>query len=324
MIELNRRAALGALLAAGVSGVHAQNDWPSKPIMLLLGFAPGGPNDLVARALSIRLSEQLKQQVVVENRPGANGNIAASAVSRAAPDGYTFLYNSSSLALAPALSGRQVIDPLRELVPVNGTATLPLVCVVEASFPANNYQEWVAHLKANPGRFNYGSAGTGNLAHLVPAQVLKNAGLSAVHAPYKGSSEALQGLVSGATQFQFDSVNSPLALIRSGRLKALFVTSARRSPVLPNVPTLSEVSTQNMDASGWQGIMAPPRTPPAIVQRFAIEVEKAMNSPEMQDALAAQGGYAIASNTESYAAFLSGEIARFKRIIEDLGISLEK
>ena len=323
MPNITRRDALALSLSLIAPMVRAQSDWPNKPITLLLGFAPGGPNDIVARALSLRLSDLLKQQVIVDNRPGANGNIAASSVARAAPDGYTFLYNSSSLALSPALYRKSLINPLHDLTPVNGTATLPLVCVVEASFPASNFREWAAQLKANPGKFNYGSAGTGNLAHVAAAMVLKANGLSAVHAPYKGSSEALQGLLSGATQFQFDSVNSPLALIRSGKLKALFVTSSERSPVLPDVPTLTQSGGPNVEASGWQGVMAPAKTPPAIVQRMADEIARVMNSAEMKASLAAQGAYPISTTPERYAAFFAEEMDRFKKTVDELNIKLD-
>ena len=323
MLIITRRSAITLSLLSLSTLARAQSDWPNKPITLMVGFAPGGPNDIVARALALRLSEQLKQQVIVENRPGANGNIAASNVARALPDGYTFLYNSSSLALSAALFRKSQINPLRDLTPVNGTATLPLVCVVAESFPANNFQEWAALLRANPGKFNYGSPGTGNLAHIAAAMVLKANGLDAVHAPYKGSSEALQGLLSGSTHFQFDSVNSPLALIKSGKLKALFVTSSERSPVLPDVPTLAQGGSPNVEASGWQGVMAPAKTPASIVQRMATEIAKVMSSAEMKASLAAQGGYVISTTPERYAAFLAGEIERFKKTVDDLNIQLD-
>lgn len=323
MLIITRRSAITLSLLSLSTLARAQSDWPNKPITLMVGFAPGGPNDIVARALALRLSEQLKQQVIVENRPGANGNIAASNVARALPDGYTFLYNSSSLALSAALFRKSQINPLRDLTPVNGTATLPLVCVVAESFPANNFQEWAALLRANPGKFNYGSPGTGNLAHIAAAMALKANGLDAVHAPYKGSSEALQGLLSGSTHFQFDSVNSPLALIKSGKLKALFVTSSERSPVLPDVPTLAQGGSPNVEASGWQGVMAPAKTPASIVQRMATEIAKVMSSAEMKASLAAQGGYVISTTPERYAAFLAGEIDRFKKTVDDLNIQLD-
>ena len=316
-------AALSLALAVPFP-LFAQAEWPSgRSIELVLGFAPGGPNDLVARALAQRLGDALKQSVIVDNRPGANGNIAAGIVARANPDGYTFLYNSSSLALSPALYKKMAVDPLKDLVPVNGTATLPLVMVAEASFPANNYAEWVALLKKNPGKYNFGSPGAGNLAHIGVEILLKVNGLQAVHAPYKGSSEALTGLLSGATQFQLDSVNSPLALIKGGKLKPLFVTSRQRSPVLPDVPTLAEQGVKDIDISGWQGIMAPAKTPPAIVQKMAAETAKVMNSADMKMALAAQGGFPISTTPERYAAFFAEELARFKKVVGEIGLSLD-
>ena len=324
MTHVNRRHVLGVALGALAAPLAwGQSDWPARPVVLMVGFPPGGPNDLVARALAQRLGEQLKQQIVVENRPGANGNIAASAVARAAPDGYTFLYNSSALALSPALYTKNIVEPLKDLAPVNGTAALPLVCVVQSSFPANNFKEWAAHLKANPGKFNYGSPGAGNLAHVAAAMILKANGLDAVHAPYKGSSEALQGLIGGSTQFQFDSVNSPLALIKSGRIKPLFVTSAQRSPVLPEVQTLVEGGSRPIDAAAWQGVMAPAKTPAAIVQRMAGEIARAMASPEMKATLAVQGAYVIATTAERYAAFFAEEMERYRKTVDDLGLKLD-
>ena len=284
---IHRRKVLGSaigLLAATTANLSwAQNEaWPTKPIQLILGFPPGGPNDLVARALALRLSEQLKQQVVVENRAGANGNIAAAAVARAAPDGQTFLYNSSALALSSVLYTKNQIDPRKDLLPVNGTAALPLVLIVEASFPASNFREWAAQVRANPGKFNYGSPGAGNLAHVAVAMILQANGLDAVHAPYKGSSEALQGLIGGSTQFQLDSINSPLALIKSGRIKPLFVTSSQRSPVLPEVQTLVEGGSSPIDAAAWQGVMAPAKTPLNIVQRMATPENFRSALPKMK------------------------------------------
>ena len=323
MKHIQRRQALAMAASAMALPAWSQSEWPSKPIVLMLGFAAGGPNDLVSRSLALRLSDQLKHQVIVENRPGANGNIAASAVARAAPDGSMFLYNSSSLALSPALYSKNIVDPLKDLVPVNGTAALPLVCIVESSFPANNFREWAAHLRANPGKFNYGSPGIGNLAHVAAAIILKANGLNAVHAPYKGSSEAIQGLLGGSTQFQLDSVNSPLSLIKSGKLKPLFVTSAQRSPVLPDVQTLVEGGSKPIDAAAWQGVMAPARTPPAIVQRMAAEISKAMNSPELKATLSAQGAYSIASTPEQYASFFADELERFKKTVDDFGLKLD-
>lgn len=319
----SRRSLLAFAAAAAAGNAWSQSSWPERPISLVLGFAAGGPNDLVARLLAKRLSEQLKQAVVVENKPGANGNIAASLVSHAAPDGYTFLYNSSSLALNLALYTKTAIDPLRELVPVNGTAALPLVCVVADSFPAKNFKEWAAQLKANPGKYNFGSPGNGNLAHVATEMVLKANGLEAVHAPYKGSSEALQGLLGGSTQFQFDSVNSPLSLIKGGRLRPLFVTSPSRSLLYPEVMTLNESGAQSIDATAWQGMMAPPKTPAAIVQRMAKEIANAMANEQVKAGLEAQGAYATASTPEQYTAFVTDQVQRFRKTVNELGLKLD-
>ncbi|MBC7376551.1 MAG: tripartite tricarboxylate transporter substrate binding protein [Burkholderiaceae bacterium] len=320
---MSRRSLLALAAAVAAGNAWSQSSWPERPISLVLGFAPGGPNDLVARLLAKRLGEQLKQAVVVENKPGANGNIAAALVSHAAPDGYTFLYNSSSLALNAALYTKTAIDPLRDLVPVNGTAALPLVCVVAESFPAKNFKEWAAQLKANPGKFNFGSPGNGNLAHVAAEMVLKDNGLQAVHAPYKGSSEALQGLLAGSTQFQFDSVNSPLALIKGGRLRPLFVTSSARSPLYPDVMTLKESGAQSIDAAAWQGVMAPPKTPAALVQRMAKEIASAMTNEQVKAALDAQGAYATSTTPEQYSAFVTDQVQRFRKTVNELGLKLD-
>lgn len=323
MPPISRRTVLGVGLAGLAGPLFAQAGWPTRQLSLVVGFPPGGPNDLVARQLALRLSEQLKQQVIVENKPGANGNIAAAYVARAPADGYILLYNSSSLALSTVLYPKKVVEPLAELTPVTATATLPLVCVVAPDFQAGNYQEWVARVRANPGKFNYGSPGAGNLAHVVPAMILRTNGLSAVHAPYKGSSEALQGLISGAIQFQFDSVNSPLGLIRSGRVKPLFVTSLQRSPALPNVPTMAESGVANFDMGAWQGVMAPAATPAALVQRLADEIGKAMNQAETKRLLGEQGTIVITGTPQRYAAFIAEQIDGYRKAVEAAGITLD-
>ena len=322
MSKLSRRAMLAAV--ASLAGpVLAQADWPTRPITLVVGFPPGGPNDLVARQLALRLADQLKQQVVVENRPGANGNIAAAHVARAPADGHTLLYNSSALALSAVLYPKKVVEPLAELTPVTATATLPLVCVVAPDFPAAHYEEWLARIRANPGKFNYGSPGAGNLAHIVPAMILKANGLSAVHAPYKGSSEALQGLIAGVIQFQFDSVNSPLGLIRAGKVKPLFVTSLQRSPALPNVPTMAESGVSNFDMGGWQGVMAPAGTPAPLVWRLAEEIGKAFAHPDTRKNLSDQGAIVITGTPQRYAAFIAEQIDGYRKAVDAAGVRLD-
>ncbi|GAA5234631.1 tripartite tricarboxylate transporter substrate binding protein [Verticiella sediminum] len=294
--------------------------WPERPLQLVVGFAPGGPNDIMARVLAEQLSAQLAQPVIVDNRPGANGNIAAGYVANAAPDGYTLLYNSSSLGLSPALYRNLPADPLRDLAPVNGTATLPLVMVVNKDFPASNFEEWVAQVKARPGGFNYGSPGIGNLAHIGMEMILKDRGLEAVHVPYKGSSEARSAVVAGMVQFQLDSVNSALGLIEAGSLKPIVITAQNGSEVLPEVGTLQASGVEGIELSGWQGVMAPARTPPDVIAKLSEEIALAMKSPKIVEALEVQGGYSIASTAQEYGEFLAQQIELFKTTVQDIGL----
>ncbi|NBQ89306.1 MAG: tripartite tricarboxylate transporter substrate binding protein, partial [Betaproteobacteria bacterium] len=244
----SRRAWLGAAAAVSTLGslalcspaAHAQASYPDKPIRMVIAFPPGGPTDLVARVLAQKLAEQMGQSVVVDNKPGANGNIAAELVAKAPADGYTLFYNTSAVALSPALYKKLGYDVRADFAPVALTAVIPLVLAVHPSVPANSVAEFIAHLKANPGKLSYGSAGNGNITHLGAYLMLQSQGLTAVHVPYKGSAPALTDAVAGQTQFLTDTINSALPFIREKRLRALAVTSLQRSPVLPEVPTLNE------------------------------------------------------------------------------------
>lgn len=319
---MRRRGLLAAPALLLASAARAQA-WPSRPITLVVASPAGGGTDFAARLVAEPLGQRLGQSVIVENRPGANGNIAAAAVARAAPDGYALLYNSSSIALSAAFYRNLTYDALRDLTAVNGTATLPLVTVVDANGPMRDAAGWAAQIRQRPGQLNYGSPGIGNLAHVGMAMILKNNGLHATHVPFRGSSEALTALIGGSIQFQLDSVNSPLGQIRAGRVRPLFVTSRQRSELLPDVPTAGECGLGDMDVSGWQGIMGPAGLPAGIVQRLGAEVARAMASPAMRDALSAQGAYAIAGTPAQYAAFLSAEIARFRALADELSIRLD-
>ena len=317
---LRKRIAVAALACLFAAPGIAQAEWPERPIHLVVGFAPGGPNDIMARVLGEQLSTQLKQPVIVDNKPGANGNIAAGYVANANADGYTLLYNSSSLALSPALYRNLPADPLRDLAPVNGTATLPLVMVVHKDFPASNFKEWLERVKEKPGVFNYGSPGVGNLAHIGMEMILRDQGLDAVHVPYKGSSEARSALVSGSVQFQLDSVNSALGLINAGSLKPIVITAQNGSDVLPNVQTLIDNGVQGIELSGWQGIMAPAKTPPAVIKKMSEEIALAMKAPKIVEALKAQGGYSIASTPSEYGEFVTQQIKLFNAAVAELGL----
>ena len=290
-----RRRALALTLAAGAAAAlpaaaSAQAAWPDKPIRMVLPFPPGGPTDLVARVLAAKLAEQLGQQVIVDNKPGANGNIAGDLVAKAPADGYTLLYNTSSIALSTALYKKLPFDVKTDFAPVALTAVIPLVLAVHPSVPAKTLPEFLKHVKANAAKLSYGSAGNGNITHLGAYLLLQRHGLTVSHVPYKGSAPALIDLASGQTQFMTDTVNSALPFIKDGRLRAIAVTSAQRTFVLPDVPTVAEQGVKGFEVGAWQGLLVPAKTPPAVVQRLNAEVNKALQATDVKARLAVQGG----------------------------------
>ena len=318
---LGRAALIAGLAASGLA--VAQGDYPSKPIRMIVAFPPGGPTDLVSRVIAQKVSEQVGQQVLVENKPGANGNIGAEQAAKAAPDGYTLFYNTSAITLSPALYSKLSFDPLKDYAPVVLTAVVPLVIAVHPSVPANNLKEFIAYLKANPGKATYGSAGNGNVTHLGAFLFLHANGLDAVHVPYKGSAPSLTDLVGGQTQFTAETINAALPYIRDKRLKALAVTSMKRTSVLPDVPTLNESGMKGFEVGAWQGIVVPANTPPAIVKRLNAEVMKALASPEVKARLAAQGAEPLGSTPGEYGAYIKSEMERWAKVVKQSGAKLD-
>jgi tripartite-type tricarboxylate transporter receptor subunit TctC len=315
-------ALLVCFLVAGALPVGAQ-DWPAKPIRIIVPFPAGGTSDVLARNLGQKLNEAWKQSVIVENRPGANGNIGAEAVAKAAPDGYTVLYNTSAITLSPSLYSKLSFDPLKDYAPVALTAVVPLVIAAHPSVPAANLKEFIAYLKSNPGKATYGSAGNGNVTHLGAFLFLQANGLEAVHVPYKGSAPSLTDLVGGQTQFTAETVNAALPYIRDKRLKAFAVTSLKRSNVLPDVPTLNESGMKGFEVGAWQGIVMPAKTPAAIVQRWNAEVMKALADPDVKAKLAAQGAEPLGSTPEQYGAYLKSEVERWSKVVKATGAKLD-
>ena len=324
---LTRRNALrtlGALSVAAMSGsALAQAAYPSKALKMILCFPAGGPTDNIARLLAVKLGELLGQAVVIENRPGANAVLAADAVSRSTADGYTLLYNTSSFALSAALSPKLPYNPTRDLTGVALTAAAPTVLIVNNDFKANNIKEFIEQVKANPGKFSYGSAGTGTITHVIPAQLLQTAGLNAVHIPYKGSAPALIDLFGGQIQFAIDAMSSALPYIRDGRVRALAVTSKERIAALPNVPTVSESWISGYEASAWQGLMVPAAVPAPIVARLNQEILKVLAMPEVRAQMVRQGTDPLGSTPEAYNAYLRAEIDRWTKVARAGGITLE-
>ena len=313
--------ALTGLLTAPVA--LAQAAYPDKPIKLVLPFPPGGPTDLVARVLAQKMGEQMGQPVLVENKPGANGNIAADMVAKAPADGYTVLYNTSSIALSATLYKKLNYDVRTDFAPVALTAVIPLVLAVHPSLPVTNVQEFLNYVKANPGKLTYGAAGNGNITHLGAYLLLHSRGLQATHAPYKGSAPALTDLVGGQTQFMTDTINSALPFIKEKRLKALAVTSLKRTSVLPDVPTLNETIMPGFEVGAWQGLLVPAKTSPEIIRRLNAEVLKALASADVRAKLAVQGAEPLGSTPAEYGNYIKSELDRWSRVVKQTGASLD-
>lgn len=318
-----RRSLLCLAAAASLPMAAWAQAYPNKPITLLVPFPPGGPTDLVARVLAKKMSEQMGQSIVIDNKPGANGNIAAVAATKAPADGYTVLYNTSSITLSPALYKNLAYDVQRDLAPVALTAVVPLALVVNPGVPVNNVREFIAYAKANPAKLSYGSAGNGNVTHLAAFQLVRHHDIDATHVPYRGSAPADVDLVAGQIQFMTDTINSVMPFVKDKRLKLLAVTTSQRMSLFPDVPTLSETVMPGFEAGAWQGIMVPANTPKAVVQRLNAEINKALQSAEVKEKLALQGAEPLGSTSEEYGAYVKKELARWAAVVKATGVTLE-
>ena len=313
----------GLLLSLLVHAAHGQG-YPSKPIRMLLAFPPGGPTDINARVFAQKLSEQTGQQVLVDNKPGAGGNLAATEAAKAPADGYTIFYNTSAIAIAPALYSSIQYDPVKDFAPVALTATVPLVLAINPGLPAKNLQEFVAHAKANPGKLNYASSGTGTITHLSGALFASQMGLQMQHIPYKGSAPALIDVVGGQTQMMVDTVSTVLPYARDNRLRPLAVAMPRRLAVLPDVPTLEEAANlPGFEMSAWQGILVPAATPKEMVAKLNAEVNKAVQNPDLRQKLAAGGSELLGGTPEQYAAYIRSELQRWTKVVRDAGAKVD-
>ena len=316
--------ATAALLALASPGAFAQSvTYPSRPITMIVPFPPGGPTDLIARVIALKLGEQMGQTILVDNRAGANGNIGAQLVAKAQADGYTILYNTSSITLSPALYKNVAYNVQKDFVPVALVAVVPLALVVNPAVPANTVAEFIAYAKAHPGKLSYGSAGNGNVTHLAAFQFVQTNGLDATHVPYKGSAPADVDLVGGQIEFMTDTVNSVMGFVRSKSMKMLAVTTAKRMALFPNVPTLAESGMPGFEVGAWQGVMVPAGTSPAVVERLNTEINKALNSPDVRARLAQQGAEPLGSTPQEYAAYVKKELARWAGVVKATGVTLD-
>lgn len=301
----------------------ARADWPDKPITLVVGFAAGAGTDTFARVLATKLSQQLGQRVIVENRPGANANIAAESVSRSAPDGYTLFYNTTSLPISAGLYKNLGYDPAKDLIPVARVVSFPLILVATPKFPPTTPAAFVDYLKLHPNQTNYGSGGAGNIVNLGVAMLLKEIGAESTQIAYKGISHAIVDLLSGELQFMITGLSSVAPYLESNRLRPIAALSLERLQQLPNLPTISESVLPGFEVDAWYGIMAPSRTPDSIIQKMSFAVARAMEDQELKNSLEKQGGRSIVSNSFEYKSFLQKEFSRYKKIIDDIDLKPE-
>ena len=315
--------AVSGLLCA-ISTQAADAPFPSKPIRFILGYPPGGASDAVARVLVGPLTQRLGQQIVIDNRPGAGGNIAGEISARSAPDGHTwFLGNNGILATNQALYQKMPFDALRDFATVVLLATQPSVLVTHPSLPVKNVKELVALALAQPGQLNYASSGTGTAGHLAGELFKGLAHVSFQHIPYKGGGPAVIDLVSGQVHFMFATAASVIPHARSGRLRALAVTSVQRSPSVPELPTVAEAGIAGFEALTWHGIVVPSATPAPIVARINTEINAALATAELKERLAAQGVEARGGKPEEFAAFLRAEIPKWSKVVRDSGAKVD-
>jgi tripartite-type tricarboxylate transporter receptor subunit TctC len=328
-IPLTSRLLTGCILAGLAIGstsflqVHAQ-PYPNKPIRLVVPFGPGGPTDVSARLVGRLVQTALGQAVVIENRPGAGGALGSKAAAAAEPDGYTLLLGTSAtLGVVPALMKNPGYDPLTSFVPVAKVADSTLVLVIPAEFPANTVTEFAAYAKAKPGKLSYASAGAGNQTQLLAELFKAKAGLDIVHVPYKSGAEMVTAVLSGQVQMAFPDVSILLPLIRSGKVKALAVTSAKRHPQLPDVPTMVESGIPDFIMTFWSGVVAPAGTPVETVATLHGAINEGLKTPAIQESLALVGAEASPGSSQNFAAFIAAETKKWKSVVELAGISPE-
>jgi tripartite-type tricarboxylate transporter receptor subunit TctC len=308
-----------------ICSAAAAQEYPSKPIRMVVGFPPGGGTDVVARILAPRMSDLLGQPVVIDNRPGATGTVAAGQVAKSPPDGYTIMMGHVSVnAIAPSLFSNLPYDVLKDFAPVALAAAVPHLVTVHPSMPATTLRDLISHLKSQPGKLSFPSAGNGSMPHLAGEIFKSLAGVQVMHVPYKGSGQSMQDLLGGQHLVAFDTMPASSPHVRSGKLRALAVSSAARVPSFPEVPTAEEAGLPGYQVTTWYGVFAPAGTPHAIVRRLHADTVKAMQTPETKaklDGIGADG--TVSRSPEEFAALVKADTERYAKIVKQIGLRMD-
>ncbi len=308
------------ILLLWVSVAASAQSFPVKPLRIILGFPPGGATDIAARAVAQKLTENFGQQVIVDNRPGAASNIGAEAVARAAPDGYTMFLGSVSTSINPSLYARLSYDPQRDFAAVAHVATTPFLLVVHPSMPVQNVRELIAFAKARPEQINYATAGAGSGAHLFMELFASLSGVRVINVAYRGAAAATTDVLAGQVPMMFDNIFTTLPLARSGKFRALAVSTAQRSAIAPEIPTVAEAGVPGYDANAWFGLFAPAAVPKDIITRLNAEVIRGLQTADMRERLRALGATPGSGTPEQFAAFFRNEVAKWAKVVKSAGV----
>ncbi|MGE5094943.1 MAG: tripartite tricarboxylate transporter substrate binding protein [Betaproteobacteria bacterium] len=322
-MSLRMFAAATAALFAVTAALAADDAWPSRPVKIVVPFAPGGSTDVVARILADKLQGELRQPFIVENRPGAGGNIGADLVAKAAPDGYTLLMGTTGvLAINSYLYKEMPFDPQRDFAPVSYTSLITNILVVNPGVPARTVPELIALAKAKPGELTFASSGAGSSTHLSAELFKSMAGVDIVHVPYKGSSQALTDLMSGQVTMLFDNAPSSMPFVQQGKLRAVAVTSTKRMPTLPDVPTIDESGVKGYESLSWSGIVAPAATPKPVIAKLNAAIDRVLAMPDVKKRFADLGVDPVGGPPENFARHIRAESEKWGRVVKTANITL--
>ncbi len=314
---------LGLSLVASAALAQGAATYPNRPIKIVVPFAPGGTTDMLARLVGQRLTQSWGQPVVIENKPGAGATLGADIVAKSAGDGYTLLMGAAHHTIAQKVYSKVPYQFDRDFAPITVVAMVPNMVVVNADVPARNIAEFVALAKSQPGKLNYGSAGSGTAHHLIGEMFNLKAGVKLVHVPYKGSAPAVADLLSGQVQLMFDTVTSGLPQVKAGKLRALAVTTGKRSSAMPDVPTLSETVLPGFDVGTWFGLLAPASTPPAIVSKLNAEIVRIIQQPDVRKQMLEAGSEPIGNTSEQMAAQIRAELDAFESVVKQIKLVVD-